>query len=79
MYLVIQICKNKIYHKGYENINSNNNNNNNNNNNLSPISFGLRYLRNETDSNFDEPFTDTFDNDYYGVPGAYWKWWQSLS
>ena len=71
-YITSNFIRIYIYHKGYENLNSNNNNNNNNNN-LSPISFGLRYLRNETDSNFDEPFTDTFDNDYYGVPGAYWK------
>ena len=67
-YITSNFIRIYIYHKDYENLN-----NNNNNNNLSPISFGLRYLRNETDSNFDEPFTDTFGNDYYGVPGAYWK------
>ena len=48
--------------KDYENLN---------NNNLSPISFGLRYLRNETDPSFDKTFTDIFGNEYYGVQGTY--------
>ena len=35
------------------------------------MSFGLRYLRNETDHNFDQPFTGIFGNEFYGVPGTY--------
>ena len=51
----------------------------NNDNNLSAIFFGLRYLGNETDPNFDEPFVHIFDNEYYGVQRTYLHFpWISL-